>query len=224
MRRTGRGRVRGPGGGAPVSADWPTIQLPPGPSDAVLEAERDADHARDVRAWFNRQLRLTHYSDVPVTLDRTRTYSQSAAGVWTYDKPDGLWVSVDGDDDWPSWCQSAGFHVAGLEHRHRVVLHHAANIRFLTSPADLDEFTREYAEKPQVGGLQFVGGRSYWGINWQEVAAEHDGIVIAPYQWSRRNTLPWYAGWDCASGCIWNLHAIAVLTPEIHTATTEMSK
>ena len=32
--------------------NWPTIQCPPGPTDAELEAERDTKHRRDVVEWF----------------------------------------------------------------------------------------------------------------------------------------------------------------------------
>lgn len=32
--------------------DLPIIQLRPGPTDAELEAQRDAKHAREVAEWF----------------------------------------------------------------------------------------------------------------------------------------------------------------------------
>ena len=32
--------------------DWPTIQCPPGPTDAELEAERDTKHLQAVTEWF----------------------------------------------------------------------------------------------------------------------------------------------------------------------------
>lgn len=50
-------------------------------------------------------------------------------------------------------------------------------------------------------------------INWPMVADRYQGIVIAPYLWSRRmDGGLWYYGWDCASGCIWDAAAVASVT------------
>lgn len=38
-----------------MSADWPTIRLPPAPTDAELQADRDTKHAAAVAEWFARQ-------------------------------------------------------------------------------------------------------------------------------------------------------------------------
>ena len=49
-------------------------------------------------------------------------------------------------------------------------------------------------------------------IDWPKVAERYDGIIIAPYQWSRRLDGPmWYYGWDCASGCVWRARAVLEL-------------
>ena len=45
-------------------------------------------------------------------------------------------------------------------------------------------------------------------INWPAVAERYGGILITPYQWSHRMSLHWYCGWDCASGCVWDLSQI----------------
>ena len=47
-------------------------------------------------------------------------------------------------------------------------------------------------------------------IDWKKVKSKYQGIIIAPYQWSCRLNLDsnWYYGWDCASGCIWDLDCI----------------
>lgn len=58
-------------------------------------------------------------------------------------------------------------------------------------------------------------------VNWPLIATRWDGIIIAPYQWSCRydDRTFWYYGWDCASGCIWNLHAITdVIAPSVEVA------
>jgi hypothetical protein len=53
-------------------------------------------------------------------------------------------------------------------------------------------------------------GNYLYYIDWSKVAAKHQGIIIAPYCYARRLTYhtAWYYGWDCASGCIWDLKAI----------------
>lgn len=46
-----------------MSDPFPTKQCPPGPSDAELEAERDAQHEIDVAEWFATQDRLDNLPD-----------------------------------------------------------------------------------------------------------------------------------------------------------------
>lgn len=121
-------------------------------------------------------------------------------------KPNGLWVSVQGPADWLEWCDGEGF---ATERRipTEVTLKADANILHISGPFELDAFTTEY----RVLGAY----RSCTTINWGRVAAKYQGIIIAPYQWSRRMTdhTFWYYGWDCASGCIWDAEAIESLTP-----------
>ena len=49
--------------------------------------------------------------------------------------------------------------------------------------------------------------------NWDDVVRQYDGLIIAPYQWAKRCDYSWYYGWDCASGVIWNLRAVASVKP-----------
>lgn len=48
--------------------------------------------------------RLLHYRSEPLEFEPARTYVHRES--WTYGKPDGFWVSVEGQDDWPAWCRS----------------------------------------------------------------------------------------------------------------------
>lgn len=113
------------------------------------------------------------------------------------DKPDGLWVSVDGPDDWPTWTREEEYCDTTQQYHYRVALADDARILYLGTPEAMDAFTAEYgAPGPD------------WIIQWAEVAKRYQGIIIAPYQWSRRFELSWYYGWDCASGCIWDASAI----------------
>lgn len=140
-------------------------------------------------------LLLSHFSATPVGVIEERR--NQAPGP----KPAGLWLSVDGEDDWESWCRGEDYGVARLAIRHRVTLAAGANVLHLHTVDSIDEFTLAFGFR-QYGGLD---------IDWRAVCAKHDGIIIAPYQWARRlhDGSRWYYGWDCASGCIWHPRAIA---------------
>lgn len=143
-------------------------------------------------------LRLSHYTSKP--LGEIRTIPQEVRESCFY-KPSGLWVSVDGEDDWASWCASNDFGI-GTE-RYRVYLSAAPRVLVLTSASELFDFTDTYGRPVERYHDTY--------IDWPAVAAEYSGIIIAPYQWSCRmhSRTNWYYGWDCASGCIWNSDAIA---------------
>lgn len=143
-------------------------------------------------------MNLSHFTDA-ATLE-VRSVEQRARYKM---KPRGLWVSVDGPDDWPSWCASEQFRDTDSQNRFRVTLADDANILVIATAAELDAFDAEYGDA--VNGLEL--------IEWTLVAARWQGIIIAPYQWARRNGKLWYYGWDCASGCIWDASAIASVEP-----------
>ena len=142
--------------------------------------------------------RLLHYQATPIT-EPIRSAKQDAGGM----KPSGLWVSVEGEDDWPSWCKAEDFCVENLAFCHEVTLRESADILWLSDAAGVDDF----------GGRFGVAGPFGYGrwIEWGRVARAYSGLIIAPYVWSRRlaENANWYYGWDCASGCIWDADAIA---------------
>lgn len=145
---------------------------------------------------------LYHYSAKPFT-GPVECRQQDGPSYRT-DKPWGLWVTTEGEDDWPSWCRMEGFNLDALEHRQRIVLSPVANLLWLRSVADIDQFTADY-------GVEATSDNWYRGIRWHDVAKDYPGILIAPYQWARRldDGAGWYYSWDCASGCIWAPSAIA---------------
>lgn len=148
-------------------------------------------------------MNLWHYTRDPFFLE-PRTYAQPVPRE--YGKPDGLWVSVEGRDDWQSWCEREDFCKDQLAYRAPVSIHDSANILHVT-PSEIRVFDTDYAVEWPWG----ENGR--WtarGIDWPAVARKYDGIIIAPYSWGHRLDLSWYYTWDCASGCIWNLDAITV--------------
>jgi len=152
-------------------------------------------------------LTFLHYSD-----EQSITPVDAKQSPTPEPKPRGLWLSVvvDGECDWTRWCESEWPTWMRGKQKHEVRLAPDANVLRLSSPADLDRFTREYCidrfplDQPAPYARRL---ESLW-VRWDAVAALYDGIIIAPYCWQRRLTLLWYYGWDAASGCIWNARAI----------------
>lgn len=142
---------------------------------------------------------LIHYSNQ--ALKSVRSVTQEPQGMNVRgDKPKGLWVSVQGDDDWYSWCQSESYGIGKLAYH--VVLCPDANVLRIGTAQELDEFTEQF------------GIEKSWtvDIDWISVANKYQGILIAPYIWQRRlegKASRWYYGWDCASGCIWDASAVS---------------
>ena len=151
---------------------------------------------------------LMHYADAPLAFDADRTYVQGEP--YAFRKPEGLWVSVQGEDDWPSWCSREEYAPNRLRHSHQVRLFRDANILMINSSAELLDFTDAYAVQTDWERRWDWkrDNKRQWPIDWRQVAMQYDGIIIAPYQWQCRSAVDWYYGWDCASGCIWNLSAI----------------
>lgn len=163
---------------------------------------------------------LMHYASSPITFDPSREYRQNKPRC--FGKPEGLWVSVLGEDDWPTWCESEGSFTNTLAAAHQVTLRPDAAIRRISTPAGIDSFHETYAIHTDFE-FRYGVGHHRWPIDWARVVTEYDGIIIAPYQYSRRFSPDWYYGWDCASGCIWNLDAIVAVeqtdTPSLTAVT-----
>lgn len=152
-------------------------------------------------------LRYRHYSRHPAPITEVYPCRQRPDM-----KPRGLWLSVEGDGDgWRDWCEANQPRwVAEWTHIYNVTLAPNANVLLLTSPAEIWDFNKRYSCSSPWDS------RIFWYIAWDKVSAAYDGIVIAPYQWACRldEEAPWYYGWDCASGCIWEPRAIASLELE----------
>lgn len=165
---------------------------------------------------------LEHYSSEPLRWP-PRNYGQYPLGTDGNFKPKGLWVSVPGEDDWPSWCRGEEFALERLAVRTRVLLKPDACVHLIDNEADLLKFDADY-------GIEFpiTPDFNWHQINWRGVASDYDGIIIAPYQWScrlpmhmegpRHKVSRWYYPWDVASGCIWNGNCIAAF----HSTTDEI--
>jgi hypothetical protein len=147
---------------------------------------------------------LLHYSREPFVLDLTMTYPQALGPM----KPSGLWLSVEGPDDWKSWCEAEDWNREALTHVTEVTLVSSANVLVLDTVWALDAFHQQYRRQ-----LRMTSQLALTRINWPQVAARHQGLIIAPYHWRRRlhPDMLWYYGWDCSCGCIWDLAAVAAV-------------
>lgn len=154
---------------------------------------------------------LQHFTSEPLAFDPTRTYDQREPHG--HGKPVGFWVSVEGEDDWPSWCRSEECFVGALTHLNRVELFPAAAVFYIRTGAELETFHEIFAHETDFD-RRYGYAKPHWPIDWRRVSKECDGVIIAPYLWQHRlsSTVRWYYGWDCASGCIWNLSAIESVT------------
>ena len=137
-------------------------------------------------------MELSHYSACPL---REVVFCPQIPDSY---KPSGLWVSVDGEGDWPSWCARNGvYHYCENTVRSIVTLADDANILVVNTSAKLSALDKEY-------GFAFKNFGKL--IDWFRFAQDYDGLIIAPLQ--GKKDYFWYTGWDCNSGCIWHPRAI----------------
>lgn len=126
-------------------------------------------------------------------------------------KPNGLWVSVDGVDDWADWlvAERCGWRDR-YRHKTRLILRPNAPICWLRSPAELDAFTTAF----RVEGEATSGWNTWW-IDWPRVATCYGGVVATRYLYERRmaSGSEWYYGWDVSGGCIWDGDCVDHLEP-----------
>lgn len=158
-------------------------------------------------------MKLIHYSSKPFDL-KPNDYSQDRVDY--HAKPHGLWVSAEGDlgEDnltWKEWCEQENFELKSLNHSYLVNLKPEARILYLKTPEEILEFGVKFPYIRQQWNTS--EGRKFCATNeldWIEVKNIYQGIIISPYQWTLRlsNRCNWYYGWDCASGCIWDLSCI----------------
>ncbi len=147
-------------------------------------------------------MEFSHFSREPFEFDNTRTYDQDSK-MGGYGKPRGFWLSVDGEYDWKEWCQDNDWNTEGLAVRTQFIVSTDADVLVITSVEELLAFDADYGVPATYSALAH-------NIDWAKVAERYDGIIITPYISTYRLDLDmlWYYGWDCASGCFWNLAMI----------------
>jgi hypothetical protein len=153
-------------------------------------------------------MQLIHYTKEKFSLEH-REYDQEELS-WQA-KPNGLWVSVEGDYDWKWWCESEDFKVEDLAISYEVILKEKAKILYLWNSKEICDLSNNYpylkSQWDDPVGREVC--RTY-EIDWKKVKSQYQGIIIPNYIWECRlsQLSCWYYGWDCASGCIWDLTCI----------------
>lgn len=150
-------------------------------------------------------MRFIHYSEKEFELE-PRDYDQSTM-KWNA-KPAGFWFSVEGPYDWKWWCESEDFRVECLQISYEVKLKETSKIVFLNSESDIYSFTQKYRLQEKVRPWGSYPDTSQ--LNWKQIKEKYQGIIIPKYFWECRMSMSscWYYGWDCSSGCIWDLSCI----------------
>jgi hypothetical protein len=155
--------------------------------------------------------RLIHYARRPLV----SVYSVEQGERPDY-KPEGLWVSAEGERDWTEYCVSNYprhlVKIAATE----VMLHSDAKVLHISDADMFDEFEKRYYQHANYDNPW----TPFTGIDWGRVAKKYQGIIISPYRGDRRferGGVMWYYPWDCASGCIWDRSAVKELRELVQT-------
>jgi hypothetical protein len=138
---------------------------------------------------------------MPLFLRKGHTYSfHKVRREQELIKPVGLWISVDGEDDWLNWCKRENWGLERLSRRYRIFLRPDHNIRILTDVSSILDFSKEFAVEPPSTTLLY----------WDRIKRLYQGLIISPFQFNLHICCDcsWYYGWDCESGCIWDVDAI----------------
>ena len=141
---------------------------------------------------------LTHFSHKPFTLNRDEKYDVVG---WNPLKPDGLWLSDESDRGWKDWCEGCDFQMENLAHRADFEID-LSNILHIPTREALYQFHKDFRGKGEMN-LSL--------IDWARVKSKYGGIIVTPYQSTLHLAVDflWYYGWDCASGCVWDLSALS---------------
>lgn len=178
---------------------------------------------RFVRRYMRgRKPRRLHLSTESLSLAKFKNFPQA-----TDHKPKGMWYGF--NNSWIDWCLSEQPNWL-CPYIYEVTLHESKVLR-ITNVEEFEQFEDthhdipEYRKEParMQGGcdllsledLMMPNGyrmRFHDYMNYGKVAqAGYGAMEITPYLWEKRLESMWYYGWDCASGCVWDIQAVADL-------------
>lgn len=152
----------------------------------------------DIRLKITTGMRI-HMSKNPLRKLEKRYYTQISG-----DKPEGFWYGF--GDEWIDWTEMAGPERKG-NYIYEVDIN-GSNILQIKDYQEITKFTKEYESYKQI-----IPGKIF-SIDWSKIDRRYDGIEINPYIDQARldDRFLWYYGWDVASGCIWNLEKVKIMS------------
>ena len=156
-------------------------------------------------------MQLIHYSKEPFKFSRDHVFREQIPM-----KPKGLWFSIEHETEdyfgWKDWCQSEGWRLDGLQYESIIELESDASILELRTIKEMYQFNEDYGviEVDRRFRNPFSNSDDIIYIDWDRVYEKYQGIFIYPYHHTLRleNNFLWFYGWDCSSGCIWDMDAI----------------
>lgn len=139
-------------------------------------------------------MKVIKYDSNIVHIDYDKKYEQHRSH-----KPSGFWITLDHQYDWKNFCEAEDFRLQTLKVKNIFNLVPDHKVLIINTLEEFDNFSNEY-----------ISDDSTYYIDWEEISQKYDGIIITDYFWERRlhQSSEWYYGWDCVSGCIWNLNVI----------------
>lgn len=163
-------------------------------------------------------MKFYHFSKEKLVLDRN--YEYKFYEYMPLNKPVGLWISVNGYNGWESFCRSEEYNLEALTYKSTVILNPNANIIKLSKVKDFENFYHTYKvddktveelfgmvnDKKAIEAVKFLTRQR--SINWKLVQEDYQGIIIERYSNNITWNYRWVYGWDCISGCIWDLSCI----------------
>jgi hypothetical protein len=157
---------------------------------------------------LNKAYEYIHYTKSGVaTIDLSRTYTQTAQKL-AFHTPNGLWVSVFGNNDWEKYCIKTNTRLKNLKSEFQIFLKPNAKILILNGKDVFENFEEKYsyyAEGIERHGENYTLNLS---IAWDRIIADYQGIVVSTILPKLYNMGLWYDTWCCTSGCFWDLQAI----------------
>lgn len=153
--------------------------------------------------------KYTHFSDSPFTFDPNRKYSLDCHPITM--KPTGLWLSDENEEEsWKWFCEEDAGWFDKVKYRADFYIKNDANVLILDTLYKIVKFAETYSSPPWMNITATIN------IYWDKVKQLYSGIIISPYQWNLRFQpgFLWYYGWDCASGCIWDLSVLEEVKDE----------
>jgi len=163
-------------------------------------------------------LEFYYFSEKPLEFDYGYTYKEPPLGLRL--KPTGFWVSDESEYGWKEWCEDSEFRLENLSCCSKVTLNSDNNILFLRSEKEMLDFNNDYSKsfltEEKISPEWFTIDCSPMTLDLEKLCKDYGGLVITPYQWTCRLDMGfhWYYGWDCASGCIWDLQNIKEVESE----------